>query len=71
MTEGCVHVHIENGVIKNIFCHLSNLPENGVIHLKPEYNLTNQEFQESHPYDSNELLVSGEGVIYNLADKSI
>jgi hypothetical protein len=25
MTQGCVHVHVENGVIK-VFLHLSGLP---------------------------------------------
>ena len=71
MTEGCVHIHIENGKIKNIFCHLSDLPDKGVVHLSPQLVMTNKEFKESHPHDSNELKVTDVRSIFDLADKSI
>ena len=71
MVDGCVHIHIENGKIKNVFCHLSNLPDQGVVHLNPELIMTNKQFIESHPHDSNELLVADSGVIFDLSDNSI
>lgn len=71
MTEGCVHIHVKNGKISNIFSHISEIPNNGVIHLKPEMDLTLKEFKESHPFDENELYVEFEGRIYDLGPNSI
>ena len=71
MIKGCVHIHIKDGEIKNIFCHLSDLPENGVIHLSPNKIMTDSEFRESHPHDKNELILNTNKKIYNLGSNSI
>lgn len=71
MLEGCVHIHIKDGDIKNIFCHLSALPENGVVHLSPDKVMTDDEFRESHPHDKNELISNGDKKIFNLGSCSI
>jgi len=71
MTEGCIHICVKDGKIQNVFCHLSELPRNGVVHLKPDKILTNEEFSSSHPKDKNELSVECEGRIFNLGSESI
>jgi hypothetical protein len=42
--KGCVHVQVKNGLVVNIFEHLTDLPENGVIYLVPEHILSEAEF---------------------------
>lgn len=69
--RGCFHIHIENGKIKNVFSHLSDFPENGVIHLLPSHNYTIEEFKESHKYDGGEVDVPYEGTIHQLGPKSV
>lgn len=71
MTKGCVHIHIKDGDIRNIFCHLSDFPENGVVHLKSDQIMTEEEITKSHPYDANELSVDSENKIYNLGKESV
>lgn len=71
MIEGCVHIHMKDGEIKNVFCHLSNIPINGVIHMKPEQILTEDEFKVSHHQDRKELTIDRDGEIYNLGPNSI
>ncbi|MBZ1345479.1 MAG: hypothetical protein KY055_02535 [Candidatus Nealsonbacteria bacterium] len=39
----------------NIFTHLSNLPKNGVVHLKGDKIYTFEEFKKFHIHDHNEL----------------
>ncbi len=71
MTEGCVHIHIKDGKIKNIFCHLGSMPENGVVHLSPQQDLSEEEFIKSHPADKVELSIDSDNVIYNLGSNNI
>ena len=71
MARGCVHVKIKDGNITGVFCHLSDLPENGIIHLKANKVLTESEFIESHPQDSNELETECNGKYYDLGPESI
>jgi hypothetical protein len=68
---GCFHIHIENGKIKNVFSHLGELPENGVIHMLPEKVYTVEEFKEDHFFDKDEVDVSYNGKIHNLHANSI
>ena len=71
MVEGCIHIHIKDSEIKNIFCHLSGVPENGVIHLSPDQVMTDKEFIESHPHDKHELKVSVSNKIHDLGSDSV
>ena len=69
--NGCVHVHIKDGGIANVFSHLTNLPENCVVHLVPDNVLTVEEFIDSHPQDKNELKIDPKKNIYDLGDDSV
>lgn len=69
--RGCLHIHMVDGEIKNIFSHLGDLPENGVVHLVPSDNYTIEEFKKSHIYDHGELDVPSSGGIYQLGSRSI
>ena len=71
MTQGCIHVHIKDGKITNIFSHLTDLPTNGVVHLSPDQTLTESEFKLSHPHDKNELSMTDTSKIFNLGSDSI
>lgn len=71
MITGCVHIHVKDGKINNIFCHLSDLPNNGVVHLSPEQNLTEIEFRSSHPNDVGELTIDMVNTIFDLGGSSI
>lgn len=53
--EGCVHLIIKNGKIKNIYTHLSKLPTNGVVHLKADKIYSYDEFKKSHIHDHEEI----------------
>ncbi len=66
VVKGCVHVHIKNGAVSNIFAHLTELPENGVVHLVPEQVLSEAEFRATHPQDADELEIP-----LNLSDHSV
>ena len=68
---GCVHIHIENGDVTNIFMHLSGLPENGVVHLVSEEVLSEEQFVESHPQDKDEIQMKPMKKIYDLGNDSI
>ena len=48
MTKGCVHIRILNGNIINVFCHLSELPNTGVVHLSVDKELTDDDFLKTH-----------------------
>ena len=39
MTKGCVHICVKDGKIQNVFCHLSDLPKDGVVHMLPDKTL--------------------------------
>ena len=69
--KGCFHIHIEDGVMKNVFSHMDNFPKNCVIHMLPEKIYTYDEFKESHYFDKDELLVPHSGQIHNLKGDSI
>jgi hypothetical protein len=53
--KGCTHLIIKNGEVANVFTHLSNLPKNGVVHLKGDKIYSIKEFKESHKRDHHEL----------------
>lgn len=69
-TEGCVHVHIKDGKITNVFSHLSGFPKDCVIHLKTDNVATIAEFKNEHPRDSEELDAPDNGRIFDLGDSS-
>ena len=46
---------VKDGKIANVFTHLSEMPENGVLHLIVDSVETFDEFKESHPKDEKEL----------------
>ena len=56
----CTHLILRDGKIVKVVTHLSNFPENWVIHLKGDKIYTFEEFKESHPNDHSELLWSDE-----------
>ena len=68
--EMCLHVHVKDGKIINAFSHLTNFPDNCVIHLKPDAVMTYEEFSNNHPGDKNELEALPEGKIHDLGDSS-
>ena len=68
---GCVHVHVKDGSITNVFSHLTNLPENCVVHLGPDVVLSEEQFVESHPQDRNEVHVEPKGAVFDLGDESV
>ena len=68
---GCVHVHVKDGSITNVFSHLTKLPENCVVHLVPDVVLTEEQFVESHPQDRNEVHVEPKGAVFDLGDESV
>lgn len=69
--KGCFHIHIEDGKIKNVFSHLGDLPQNGVIHLLPDKSYTLDKFVETHPYDLDEINVPYVGKIHELGPLSV
>ena len=54
--KGCTHLIIHNGKIVNVITHLSDLPKNGVVHLKGDKIYTYDEFKKSHVHDHDELV---------------
>ncbi len=69
--KGCVHVHIKDGSITNVFSHLTNLPENCIVHLVPDIVLSEEEFLQSHPQDKNEVQIEPKGIVFDLGDETI
>lgn len=69
--QGCVHVHVSDGVITKVFLHLTDLPNNGVVHLAPDATLSVEEFLESHPRDTNEETIAARKEFFDLGDDSI
>lgn len=61
--KGCTHLIIREGKIVNVITHLSNLPKNGVVHLKGDKIYTFDEFRKSHSNDHDELLIKEEGIV--------
>lgn len=61
--EGCAHLYMKDGKPVRIITHLSELPENGVVHLKGSKIYSNDEFKSSHPQDESEFGVKDEGII--------
>ena len=68
---GCVHVHIKASSIANVFSHLTNLPENCIVHLVPDVVLSEEEFMQSHPRDKNETCLEPKGAVFDLGDETI
>jgi hypothetical protein len=71
MCKGCVHIHVADGVITKVFLHLTDLPNDGVIHLIPDATLSTEEFLESHPRDADEVYTAARKDFFNLGDESI
>ena len=69
--KGCVHVHIKDGSIANVFSHLTNLPEICIVHLVPDVALSEEEFVQSHPRDKNEICIEPKGAVFDLGDETI
>jgi hypothetical protein len=61
--KGCTHLIIREGKIVNVITHLSDLPKNGVVHLKGDKIYTFDEFKVSHVNDHDELLIEKEGIV--------
>lgn len=61
--DGCTHLIIRDGKVINVITHLSDLPENGVVHLKGDKIYTFDEFKESHIHDHDELIPNDELII--------
>ena len=53
--DGCVHLIIKEGNVVNTVLHLSNLPKDGVIHLKADGVYSFEEFAKTHPKDIGEI----------------
>jgi hypothetical protein len=68
---GCVHVHIKGGKITNVFSRLTNLPDDGVVHLVPEVVLSAEEFIQSHPGDKNEVDLEAKRAVFDLRDATV
>ncbi len=66
--EGCVHLIIKDGKVVNVFTHLSELPKDGVVHLKGHKIYSFEEFKKSHPLDHDELNKKDERVIISTFD---
>jgi hypothetical protein len=64
-------MHVKEGKITNVFSHLTNLPENCVVHLAPDAVFTKEQFVQSHPQDKNELYTKPHKAIFDLGDESI
>ena len=71
MCEGCVHVHVADGVIIKVFLHLTDLPSSGVVHLIPDVTLSTEQFLESHPRDTDEVHMAACKRFFDLGDESI
>ncbi len=69
--KGCVHVHIKDGSITNVFSHLTHLPRNCIVHLVPDIVLSEEEFLQSHPQDKNEVQIEPKGIVFDLGDETI
>lgn len=61
--EGCAHLYMKNGEPVRLITHLSELPKDGVVHLKGSKMYSNKEFKNSHPQDVSEFGVTEEGII--------
>jgi len=72
--KGCIHIRIVNGVIGNIFTHLTEIPESdGIIHLSNDgiEFLSEKDFVESHQKDRNELMLNSHRSVFPLGDDSV
>lgn len=61
--EGCAHLYFESGRPTKLITHLSELPKDGVVHLKGSKIYTDEEFKESHPQDVSEFEIKEKGII--------
>lgn len=72
---GCIHIRVEKGKIKNVFTHVDNLPEEGVIHVDFDKDSIdvwdNDRFLVDHQRDSNELTCKDSNKVFNLKDESL
>lgn len=69
--NGCFHLHVKDGEIKNGFSHLSFPDSEYVLHMKAEAVLSPEEFVASHAADADELKISPRQKIHNLGPESI
>lgn len=61
--DGCTHLIIRDGKVVKVITHLSDLPKNGVVHLKGDKIYTFNEFKKSHIHDYDELIPNNELII--------
>ncbi len=61
--DGCTHLIMRKGKIVNVITHLSELPKDGVVHLKGDKIYTFDEFKKSHIHDHDELEQKDEKII--------
>ena len=61
--EGCAHLYIKNGKPVRLITHLSELPKDGIAHLKGDKIYSDDEFKESHPQDISEFSIADPGII--------
>jgi hypothetical protein len=71
MAKGCIHVHVVDGKIVNVFLHLTDLPESGVIHLSPDEVLSADGFLATHALDADEAIMSPSRECFDLGDDSV
>jgi len=61
--NGCAHLYFEDGKPTKLITHLSELPKNGVIHLKSDKIYSDEEFKKSHPQDIAEFDIENNGIV--------
>lgn len=61
--KGCAHLYFKNGKPIRLITHLSDVPKDGVIHLKGRKMYDDEEFKKSHPQDISEFNITENGII--------
>ncbi len=69
--NGCFHLHVIDGEIQNAFSHLTLRDGEYVLHLKVEKVYSPLEFVTSHPQDVDELKITPNCTVHNLAGNTI
>jgi len=61
--KGCAHLYMKDGKPVRLITHLSDILENGVVHLKGSRIYSDEEFKQSHPQDVSEFEIEESGII--------
>lgn len=59
LPDGCVHIHMRDGVPRLVYMHLDGLPKDGIVHLVSDEVIREQDLESHHPGDSKELKMTG------------